>query len=318
MGSEVSKQIQRRKAVSVEKQMLFDLNENCGEIFPGCDYRPTDRKNWMASLGPKDLHINNIVWPGTHNSATDRIGIPCISRPFAQCQTLSVYQQLALGTRVLDIRVNENNHVCHGILLTYNIDVVINDVKKFLFKTTSEVIILEIRTEYGHRDPPEFEDYLEEKLSMYLIHQDDYVFGKTIAELLPKRIICVWKQRNSPQPKPGSPFWSAEYLKDNWIDTDLPSTKFDSNLKYLSDQAPVSSRNFFYRVENTVTAQPDNPVVCVRPVTGRIHGYARLFINRCFAEGCANRLQVFSTDFIGGDFVDACVGLTHARVHGEC
>ncbi|TYH37388.1 hypothetical protein ES332_D12G036800v1 [Gossypium tomentosum] len=288
MGSEVSKQIQRRKAVSMEKQMLFDLNENCGETFPGCDYRPTDRKNWMASLGPKDLHINNIVWPGTHNSATDRIGIPCISRPFAQCQTLSVYQQLALGTR------------------------------KFLFKTTSEVIILEIRTEYGHRDPPEFEDYLEEKLSMYLIHQDDYVFGKTIAELLPKRIICVWKPRNSPQPKPGSPFCSAEYLKDNWIDTDLPSTKFDSNLKYLSDQAPVSSRYFFYRVENTVTAQPDNPVVCVRPVTGRIHGYARLFINRCFAEGCANRLQVFSTDFIGEDFVDACVGLTHARVHGEC
>lgn len=88
-------------------------------------------------------------------------------------------------------------------------------------------------------------------------------------------------------------------------------------MKHLSEQQPVSSRKYFYRVENTVTPQADNPVVCVRPVTDRIHGYARLFISQAFARGFADRLQVFSTDFIDEDFVDACAGVTHARLEGK-
>ena len=206
--------------------------------------------------------------------------------------------------------------MCHGILKTYSIDVVIKDIKKFLSETNSEIILLEIRTEFGREDPPEFDKYLEEHLGEFLIHQDDHVFGKTIAELLPKRIFCVWKPRKSPQPKKGGPLWSAGYLKDHWIDTDLPSTKFESNLNHLREQPPVSSRKFFYRVENTVTPQADNPVLWVKPVTERIRGYARLFIAECFSKGCADRLQILSTDFIDEDFVDACIGLTHARVQG--
>ncbi|CAI9116865.1 OLC1v1018135C1 [Oldenlandia corymbosa var. corymbosa] len=317
MGAQVSKQVERRKAISTEKKALVDLKQSSGIDFPGSDYHPTDRKNWMLGLDPGKLHINKIVWPGTHDSATNKIGIPCISRPFAQCQSLSIYKQLVRGARVVDIRVQEDRRVCHGILLTYSVDVVINDVKKFLSETQSEIIILEIRTEFGHEDPPEFDKYLEDQLGEYLIHQDDSVFGKTIADLLPKRVICVWKPRKSPQPKPGSPLWSAGYLKDNWIDTDLPSTKFESNMKHLSQQQPVTSRKFFYRVENTVTPQADNPVLCVKPVTNRIHGFARLFINQCCSKGCADRLQILSTDFIDEDFVDACVGFTYARVEGK-
>lgn len=316
MGAQLSKQAERRKAISTQKKTLAELKVSSGDAFPGSDYRPPDRKNWMAGLGPEKLRINQIVWPGTHDSATNRIGFPGITRPFAQCQSLSIYKQLCRGARVLDIRVQEDRRICHGILTTYSVDVVINDVKKFLSETQSEIIILEIRTEFGHEDPPEFDKYLEEQLGEYLIHQDDHVFGKTIVDLLPKRVICIWKPRNSPQPKAGSPLWSAGYLKDNWIDTDLPSTKFDSNMKHLSEQPPVSSRKYFYRVENTVTPQADNPVLCVQPVTRRIHGYARVFITQCCSKGCADRLQVFSTDFIDEDFVDACVGLTHGRVEG--
>uniref|UniRef100_A0A7N0ZZZ2 Phosphatidylinositol-specific phospholipase C X domain-containing protein n=1 Tax=Kalanchoe fedtschenkoi TaxID=63787 RepID=A0A7N0ZZZ2_KALFE len=317
MGAQVTKQVEKRKTISTEKKALCDLYENCGQDFPGSDYHPSDRKNWMAGLDPEKVHISQIVWPGTHDSATNKIGVPGITRPFAQCQSLSIYDQLVRGTRVLDIRVQENRKVCHGVLVTYGIDVVLNDVKKFLGETQSEIIILEIRTEFGHEDPPEFEKYLEDQLGELLIHQDDQVFGKTIAEVLPKRVICVWKPRKAPQPRHGGPLWGSGYLKDNWIDTDLPSTKFESNLKHLSEQQPVSSRKFFYRVENTVTPKPDNPVLCVRPVTGRIHGYARLFITQCFARGSADKLQVFSTDFIDEDFVDACIGLTYARIEGK-
>ncbi|XP_042494712.1 PI-PLC X-box domain-containing protein DDB_G0293730 [Macadamia integrifolia] len=317
MGGQVSKQVQRRKALSTEKKLLTGLKNNSGNEFPGSDYRSPDRKNWMQGLDPQRLHINQIVWPGTHDSATNKIGIPCITRPFAQCQSLSIYHQLVRGARVLDIRVREDRRVCHGILKTYNVEVVINDIKKFLGETQSEIVILEVRTEFGHQDPPEFDKFLVDQLGEFLIHQDEGVFEKPVSELLPKRVICVWKPRKSPPPKAGDPLWSSGYLKDNWIDTDLPSTKFDSNLKHLSEQPVVTKRRFFYRVENTVTPQPDNPVVCVKPVTRRIHGYARLFIAQCCSSGCADRLQIFSTDFIDEDFVDACVGFTHARVEGK-
>lgn len=129
------------------------------------------------------------------------------------------------------------------------------------------------------------------------------MFEKIVSKLLPKRIICVWKLRKSPSPKAGDPLWSSGYLTDNWIDTDLPLTKFESNLKHLSEKPPTLTMKYFYRVENTITPQADNPVLCVKPVTGRIHGYARLFITQCFSRGCADRLQVFSIDFIDEDFV---------------
>ncbi|XP_042499655.1 PI-PLC X-box domain-containing protein DDB_G0293730-like [Macadamia integrifolia] len=317
MVSVISHLVQHRKAVISEKKILADLQQKSGNEFPGSDYHPPDRKNWMSNLEPQKIQINKIIWPGTHDSATNDIGIPFISRPFAQCQTLSIYEQLVIGTRVFDIRVQENRRVCHGILLTYSIEVVLNDIKKFLGETESEIIILEIRTEYGHKDPPEFDKYLVGQLSEFLIYQDDQVFEKTVAELLPKRVICVWKPSKSPPPKPGDPLWSSAYLKDNWIDTDLPWTKFQSNMKYLSDQPPVTKRNFFYRVENTVTPQANNPVVYVKPVTYRIHPYGRLFISQCFSNGCADRLQIFSEDFIDEDFIDACIGLTRAKIEGK-
>ncbi|XP_024991719.1 uncharacterized protein LOC112525713 [Cynara cardunculus var. scolymus] len=317
MGAQWSKQIQRRKAVIAEKKQLRQLQERCGCEYPGSDWHPADRKNWMSGLDPEKVQVNKIVWPGTHNSATDKIGIKIITRPFAQCQYISVYQQLVLGARVLDIRVEENGNVCHGILTTYGVDVVIEDVKKFIAETKSEIVILEIRTEFGRKDPPAFEKYLQERLGELLIHQDDDVFEKTIAEILPRRIICVWKAHGSSEAKAGSPLWNSGHLKDNWINTDLPATKFESNLKYLSKQPPVTSRKYFYRVENTVTPQADNPVVCVKAVSDRIHGYGRLFIAQCFSQNCDNKLQIFSIDFIDEDFVDACVGLTKARIEGR-
>ncbi|KAL5999011.1 hypothetical protein ACLOJK_009961 [Asimina triloba] len=317
MGSQVSKQLQRRRALSVEKTTLVDLQKNSGNEFPGSDYRSPDLKNWMHHLDLQKLQLCKIVWPGTHDSATNKIGVRLVSRPFAQCQCLSIYGQLSRGARVLDVRVQQDRRVCHGILKSYDVGVVISDVKKFLGETQSEIVILEIRTEFGYEDPPAFDKYLVEQLGEFLIHQDDHVFQKTVAELLPKRVICVWKPRKTAAPKAGDPLWSAGYLKDNWIDTDLPSTKFESNMKHLSEQPPVASRKYFYRVENTVTPKPDNPVVCVWPVTERIHGYARLFIAQAFARGFADRLQIFSTDFIGEDFVHACVGVTHGRLEGK-
>lgn len=317
MGGQISKQ----KQVWQEKKKLGELQRTEGAEFPGSDFHSTEHKEWMSKLladqAGRDLKIEDIVWPGTHDSATNKIGIPFVSRPFARCQSCSIYRQLLNGCRVFDIRVEKNWHVCHGILKTYKIDVVVNDIKRFLSETQSEFIILEIRTEYGHEDPPKPEEWLVEQLGDFLIHQDDAVFGKTLAELLPRRVICIWKPSKAPAPAAGSPLWSSARLKDDWIDTDLPYTKFESNVKNLANQPPVSSRKYFYRVENTVTPQADNPILCVKPVTNRIKRYGRLFISQAFKRGLADRLQVLSSDFIDTDFVDACIGVTRARMEGK-
>ncbi|VFQ65875.1 unnamed protein product [Cuscuta campestris] len=316
MGIEWSKQVERRKAIHAEKVSMALLKQAKACIqFPGSDFHPADRKNWMGILGPERLPVEMIVWPGTHDSATDKIGIPLVSRPFAQCQTLSVHEQLLTGARALDIRVQEDRNVCHGFLTGYPVDIVIRDVKRFLSETRSEIIIMDIRTEFGHRDPPGFDKYLEEKLGELLIPHDSNVFGKTIAEVLPKRIICFWKPRKVGPAIRRPLLWGAEHLKDNWTDTELPKTKFDNNINHLSQQPPVGRRKFFYRVENTLTPQLNNPAACVKLVTDRIHPYARLFITQCISLGIVDRLQVFSTDFIDEDFVDACFGLTNARIH---
>ncbi|KAG7540340.1 PLC-like phosphodiesterase TIM beta/alpha-barrel domain superfamily [Arabidopsis thaliana x Arabidopsis arenosa] len=280
----IQNQFQRPWDVLEQQQILDNLQESNGSHFPGDDYHSPDRKNWMAHLSVVKLTLNKIVWPGTHDSATNGIGDPVFTRWLGECQTLSIFDQLVLGTRVLDIRVQEDRSVCHGALSSYNVDVVLNDVIRFLSETQSEIIILEIRTEFGKKDPLEFETYLVDKLGQFLIHQDDNLFHKPVSEILPKRVICIWKPRDSPKPRRGGLLWNSDYLKDNWIDTHLPWTKFQSNLKHLSEQQPISSRRFFYRVENTVTPQADNLVVGVKPVTDRIRKHARLaiYISVCF------------------------------------
>ncbi|KAG6517865.1 uncharacterized protein LOC122056191 [Zingiber officinale] len=317
MGAQCSRQVHRRKALASEKRALLDLLESSGTEFPGSDHRPVDRKAWMSALGPGELRLNQIVWPGTHDSATDCIGIPCITRPFAQCQSSSIYRQLCLGARLLDVRVQKDRRVCHGPLVSYPVDRVLDAVKRFLEETEHELVVLELRTEFGHEDPPDFDKFLVDNLGDLLIPYDDAIFANTIAEVLPGRVLCVWKPRKAAAPGAGSPLWGPGCLIDHWVDTDLPMTKFENNMRRLGEQKAVTERRHLYRVENTATPQADNPVVCVRPVTRRIRGYARLFIAQAFQKGIADRLQVLSTDFIDVDFVDACVGLTLARIQGK-
>uniref|UniRef100_A0A0D9WYM1 Phosphatidylinositol-specific phospholipase C X domain-containing protein n=1 Tax=Leersia perrieri TaxID=77586 RepID=A0A0D9WYM1_9ORYZ len=307
-------QFKHLEEANAQEQALADLLSSSGDSFPGSGYHPANRKSWMESIGPNRLRFHQVVWPGTHDSATNGIG-NLMTRPFAECQTLSVYDQLSLGCRVLDVRVREDRTVCHGILSSYHVDVVLDDLKRFLAETTSEVVILEIRTEFDQQDPPDFARYLVDKLGDHLIPQDEQVFNRTIAELLPRRVICVWKPRQSPAPNPGDLLWSGGYLRDDWIDTDMPKTKFDSNLDKLSQNPPVSERKYFYRVENTVTPTTSSvSSLTVEPVTRRIHRFARLFISRAVATGNGSKLQVLSTDFIDEDFVDACAGFSMARI----
>lgn len=142
------------------------------------------------------------------------------------------YEQLVNGTRVLDIRVQQDCRVCHGILLTYGVDVVIRDrdVKRFLPETISEIIIREIRTKYGHTDLPGSDKYLVEELGDYLIPLDEAVFKKIVG-VLPRFFTSSEEDHLCLETKPvrgpetrRSPL-ECRYLRDNyWINIRLPLT----------------------------------------------------------------------------------------------
>ncbi|CAH8274296.1 unnamed protein product [Arabidopsis lyrata] len=76
----IQNQLQRPRDVLEQQQILDNLQESNGSHFPGDDYHSPDRKNWMAHLSVDKLTLNKIVWPGTHDSATNGIGDPVFTR----------------------------------------------------------------------------------------------------------------------------------------------------------------------------------------------------------------------------------------------
>ncbi len=65
------------------------------------------RANWMSAVPERSLF--ELTLPGTHHSATSTIShspfSTIICRRNAQCQSLSVLEQLQAGVRSLDVRV---------------------------------------------------------------------------------------------------------------------------------------------------------------------------------------------------------------------
>ena len=68
--------------------------------------------DWMADLDD-GLRLNEIVLPGTHDSATQYVQLAF----FSKCQALSIGEQLEAGYRYLDIRLGLSDKVSDIILL---------------------------------------------------------------------------------------------------------------------------------------------------------------------------------------------------------
>lgn len=101
--------------------------------------------SWMSAL-PNDTMLNHIVLPGTHDSGSTTGG------SFAQCQDLTIAEQLEAGVRYFDIRLRRVNgvlQVYHGMIdqkLTF--EEVLNACYTFFDENPSEAVIMCIKEEY--------------------------------------------------------------------------------------------------------------------------------------------------------------------------
>ena len=60
--------------------------------------------DWMKEL-EDEISLDTVILPGTHDSATAYVQLPY----FMRCQSLTIEEQLEVGFRYLDIRLNEEN-----------------------------------------------------------------------------------------------------------------------------------------------------------------------------------------------------------------
>lgn len=115
-----------------------------------------DAKAWMKNInGDTVLSLINI--PGTHNSATQYIPL----RYFSRCQDKSVAQQLEIGVRYLDLRVELSKgklKLVHSVIDSKKsafsfeklwLDDVISDCSHFVKRNPSETVIMNFQIDDG-------------------------------------------------------------------------------------------------------------------------------------------------------------------------
>lgn len=125
--------------------------------------------DWMADLDD-GLRLNEIVLPGTHDSATRYVQLAF----FSKCQALSIGEQLEAGFRYLDIRLglaDEGIKLMHGFTscktgpLPWDealyLDEVLEQCYAFLRAHPTETVVFAVKQEHGDESAAEFETRLD-------------------------------------------------------------------------------------------------------------------------------------------------------------
>ena len=128
--------------------------------------------DWMKNI-PDETFLSEINIPGTHDSATRF----CQYSYFSRCQELSIFEQLNIGVRFLDLRVEKNGdklQLVHaaakcfktashqGLLL---LEDVLSDCRAFLKANPSEALIISIKCDHGDTSENTFDTLFQHYLN---------------------------------------------------------------------------------------------------------------------------------------------------------
>ena len=186
-----------------------------------------DGKQWMASLDD-DTQINQLSIPGSHDSgATHSIGDLA-----GKCQSLTIEEQLIIGVRFLDIRlqlVGDDFKIVHSFVdQATDFDDTLENIVEFVEDNPSEFLFISIKKDTDSKRPEgDFAVILEEELRKYEIISEATSLPRTVGEARGK-IYIISRYENSTI---GIPAY------DGWQD----STSFGMGGLYVQDNYAVDS-----------------------------------------------------------------------------
>ncbi|MCF0117245.1 MAG: phosphatidylinositol-specific phospholipase C domain-containing protein [Bacilli bacterium] len=101
-----------------------------------------DNSSWMKYID-NETYINNIALPGSHDAGTS--GMVWLG----ETQNLTIKDQLKIGVRYFDIRVNkksEDNYVIyHSVINGSSFKPIIEDIKNFITANPTETLLLDFQ-----------------------------------------------------------------------------------------------------------------------------------------------------------------------------
>lgn len=124
----------------------------------------SDNSDWMKSISD-ETSLQTISIPGTHDSGA----LHSIADATGKCQTLSIKEQLKIGVRFLDIRlqlVSDKLVVVHSIVdQMTDFEDVLRDMEGFLEENPSELLLVSIKEDADSKGSERaFSEVLEEML----------------------------------------------------------------------------------------------------------------------------------------------------------
>ena len=140
----------------------------------------------MADL-PDELLLGEIVMPGTHDSATQKVQLAF----FSKCQAKDVAGQLEDGFRYLDIRLGIDAEqgtmkLMHGFTSckaengVLTLDRVLDSCYAFLERHPAETVVFAVKQEYGDESIAEFQTLLQKYIDQ---NRDKWLLTDTVPSL---------------------------------------------------------------------------------------------------------------------------------------
>ena len=131
------------------------------------NFNTVDVQAWMSEVND-DTALLNMSIPGTHDSGA----LYSIADVSGKCQDLSIKEQLKVGARFLDIRlqsVNDKLKVVHSFVdQKLSFKKVLDDVSAFIDKYPSEFVIISIKEDANSKNSTKsFQDLVTNELASY-------------------------------------------------------------------------------------------------------------------------------------------------------
>ena len=268
-----------------------------------------DRSDWMAALD-NAASLRSLTLPGTHDSGA----LHSIADLSGKCQTLSVKEQLKIGVRFLDIRlqlVNNGLKVVHSFVdQMTDFEDTLADMTDFIRENPSEFLIVSIKEDASpKRSDKNFTDALETMLLSCEEVSQESTLPETVGEAR-GGIHILARYKNASIGLPCYEGWEDDaaftlgeiYVQDNYKVSDAEEKIADVRRTYA-----VASEEAYALVLNYTSCYLDSgfpPIYAGLPA----HSINRDTKEAMTEAGINGPLGVLVCDFITSELADVIIG----------